>query len=113
MVTLLRRGLLVVVAALVITAVLGGLARMDVPVAWGPRTAFAHGPLLVLGAFGTVIGLERAVALGRAWALAAPAPGAAPAVAMRAGPARAPWPPRGPRNNATDTPCRRWRRRAG
>lgn len=31
-----------------------------------------HGPLMVCGFFGTVIGLERAVALGRPWAFAAP-----------------------------------------
>lgn len=32
----------------------------------------AHGPLMVAGFLGTVIGLERAVALGRRWAYAAP-----------------------------------------
>lgn len=31
-----------------------------------------HGPLMVCGFFGTVIGIERAVALGRPWAFAAP-----------------------------------------
>ncbi|MGE5514610.1 MAG: hypothetical protein ACM31D_02190 [Bacteroidota bacterium] len=34
--------------------------------------AHLHGPLMVCGFFGTVIGLERAVALGRPWAFAAP-----------------------------------------
>jgi len=32
----------------------------------------AHGPLMVVGFVGTVIGLERAVALGKSWAYAAP-----------------------------------------
>ncbi|MBM3556130.1 MAG: hypothetical protein FJX47_11325, partial [Alphaproteobacteria bacterium] len=31
-----------------------------------------HGPLMVSGFFGTVIGLERAVALARLWAYAGP-----------------------------------------
>ena len=50
----------------------GGLARlapsMDV---WPPAVAL-HGALMVCGFFGTVIALERAVALGRLWAYAAP-----------------------------------------
>lgn len=83
-----RRALLVVVAVGMLTGVLAGLGRLGVGVAWGPRYALDHGPLLVMGAFGTVIALERAVALGQAWALAAPALGAAGAIAMLAG---APW----------------------
>lgn len=35
--------------------------------------AALHGPLMVCGFFGVVIALERAVAIGRAWAYAAPA----------------------------------------
>lgn len=34
--------------------------------------AHLHGPLMVCGFFGTVIGIERAVALGRPWGFAAP-----------------------------------------
>jgi hypothetical protein len=58
-------------AALVL-ALAGGLARLGwrVPVG-APPVAF-HGPLMVAGFLGTVIGLERAVALGRVWAYAAP-----------------------------------------
>jgi hypothetical protein len=44
-----------------------------------------HGPLFVLGVFGTVIGLERAVALGQTWAYAAPGLGATAALALLAG----------------------------
>jgi hypothetical protein len=49
----------------------GGLSRLtSFPV---PATAAAlHGPLMVSAFFGTVIALERAAALGRPWAYAAP-----------------------------------------
>lgn len=49
----------------------GGLARLSpLPV---PGTAIAlHGPLMVSAFFGSVISLERAAALGRPWAYAAP-----------------------------------------
>lgn len=54
--------------------VLAGLARLGVAV---PEVAAAraglHGPLMICAFFGTVISLERAVALGNAWAYAAPA----------------------------------------
>jgi hypothetical protein len=50
-----------------------GLARlawpMPVPIA---QAAAWHGPLMVCGFFGVVISLERAVAVGRVWAYAAP-----------------------------------------
>src|SRR5262245_65939071 len=53
-------------------ALIGGLIRLG----WGlmapaPLVAF-HGPLMVAGFLGTLIGLERAIALGRRWAYAAP-----------------------------------------
>jgi hypothetical protein len=38
----------------------------------GPGLVLAHGPLMVASVLGVVIGLERAVALGRAWAYGAP-----------------------------------------
>jgi hypothetical protein len=44
-----------------------------------------HGPLMVSGFFGTVIGLERAVALGRRWAYLAPALTGLGGVALIAG----------------------------
>ena len=51
--------------------VAGGLARVT-PLAV-PATALAlHGPLMVSAFFGSVISLERAAALGRPWAYAAP-----------------------------------------
>ena len=48
-----------------------GLARAGVHQPIGPVTA--HGIIMALGFLGTLIALERAVALGRPWAYAAPA----------------------------------------
>lgn len=50
----------------------GGLARLGI-LAPNPGLATDHGPLMVLGFLGTVIALERAVALGRWWSWVAPA----------------------------------------
>ncbi|HRP94726.1 MAG TPA: hypothetical protein PL143_00610 [Rhodocyclaceae bacterium] len=56
-----------------VAGVLGGLARFAVEV---PSAAAAqaglHGALMISAFFGTVISLERAVALGRGWAYGAP-----------------------------------------
>ena len=51
-----------------------GLSRLGWPLPLPNDTLLAvHGPLMVAAFFGTVIGLERAVALGRRWGFAAPA----------------------------------------
>jgi hypothetical protein len=51
----------------------GGLARLGWPLPpWVAALAAIHGPLMVSGFFGTVISLERAVALSRRWAYLAP-----------------------------------------
>lgn len=55
-----------------VTAVAGGLARLGWAVPVLPSFVAFHGPLMVGGFLGTVIGLERAVAFGRPWAYAAP-----------------------------------------
>jgi hypothetical protein len=60
-------GMLALVGGLV-----GGLARLGWGLATPAPVAAFHGPLMVAGFLGTVIGLERAVALGRRWAYAAP-----------------------------------------
>jgi len=52
--------------------VAGGLARFTPSVDVLPAAIALHGPLMVSAFFGTVIALERAVALGRLWAYAAP-----------------------------------------
>jgi hypothetical protein len=58
-----------------VLGVVGGLARLGVvlPVqAPGPTVAW-HGPLILFGFLGVLVSLERAVALRRTWAFAAPA----------------------------------------
>ena len=56
-----------------VVGVAAGLVRLGVNIPLpSPATALLHGPLMVSGFFGTVIGLERAVALARRWAYAAP-----------------------------------------
>jgi hypothetical protein len=60
------------IAALV-CGVLSGLARLGLPMPDSiVRLVSVHGVLMIGGFFGTVIGLERAVALRRLWPFAAP-----------------------------------------
>lgn len=56
-----------------ITGLWGGLLRLGwpFPPLLAPTAGF-HGPLMVSGFLGTVIGMERAVALGARWGFAAP-----------------------------------------
>jgi hypothetical protein len=63
--------LLGLAAAAAMAGLWGGLVRLGLPIA-GSSLADMHGPLMVCGLFGTVISLERAVALERRWAFAAP-----------------------------------------
>lgn len=64
----------------------GGLARLGLPLPGGmPALAQFHGALMISGFLGTVISLERAVAIKRWWAYAAPALSAIGAVALIAG----------------------------
>jgi hypothetical protein len=56
-----------------ITGLCGALWRLGWTLPHGSSLAAVHGPLMISGVFGTLIGLERAVALGRRWAYAAPA----------------------------------------
>jgi hypothetical protein len=77
--------------ALGMLALFGALAGGLVRLGWAvPATASLiafHGPLMVSGFLGTVIGLERAVALGRSWAYLAPLATGVGALALAAG-----WP---------------------
>jgi hypothetical protein len=68
-----RLPLLILGFASLISGVLAGLARLGwaVPLP-SAQLVLLHGPLMVSGFLGTVIGLERAVALGRRWAYAGP-----------------------------------------
>lgn len=70
---LFRLPLLILGFASLASGVLAGLARLG----WGvplpsAQLVLLHGPLMVSGFLGTVIGLERAVALGKRWAYAGP-----------------------------------------
>lgn len=78
------------VAASLIAGIAGGLLRLGVGAsagAWIGHAAAAHGMLMLSGFFGSVIGIERAVAVKLRWAFAAPLLSAAAGVAMAAG-----WP---------------------
>lgn len=68
-----RLPLLMLGFAALISGVLAGLARLgwSVPPSMADLAAL-HGPLMVSGFLGTVIGLERAVAMGRRWAYTGP-----------------------------------------
>jgi hypothetical protein len=69
----LRLPLLALGLAGLVVGVGAGLARLGVGVpAVAASAAAAHGPLMIGGFFGVVISLERAVAIGRRWAYAAP-----------------------------------------
>lgn len=84
------RSVLLVFLPVALTALAGaiwaGLARMG----WGwplpgRDLLLQHGPLIVSGFLGTVIGVERAVALGAGWAYTAPGLAAAGAVFLICG----------------------------
>jgi hypothetical protein len=67
-----RAPLLVLGFASLALGIAGGLVRLGASIP-APAGAIAlHGPLMVSGFLGTVIALERAVALGRLWAYAGP-----------------------------------------
>lgn len=70
---LLRAALAAGTITLLLSAIWAGLLRLG----WNLPTphadlALLHGPLFVCGMLGTVIGLERAVAIGRSWAFVGP-----------------------------------------
>ncbi|HWP85072.1 MAG TPA: hypothetical protein VNN17_07775, partial [Terriglobia bacterium] len=69
-----------------LAALWAGLLRMDLEIPMlQAGLSLAHGPLMVSGFLGTLIGLERAVALNRPWAYSAPALTAAGTVCLAAG----------------------------
>jgi hypothetical protein len=72
-------------------ALAGGLVRLGWSLPSTPALVEFHGPLMVAGFLGTVIGLERAVALGRFWAYIAPLTSGLGAVALAAGAPGGPW----------------------
>ena len=71
----LRYPLLLIALLTLLAAVWAGLLRIGWVFAGSASLIAAHGPLMVCGFLGTLIGLERAVALaqlGRRWTYAAP-----------------------------------------
>lgn len=80
------RLLMAVVVAALLAALWAGLQRLGwrLP-ALTPQLAGAHGPLMVSGFLGTLVALERAVALRARWCYSAPALSAAGALALLTG----------------------------
>nr|WP_055501471.1 hypothetical protein [Nonomuraea pusilla] len=74
----------------------GGLALLSGGLPAAGRAAERHGPLMALGFLGTLIALERAVALRRRWGYLAPALGGLGTLALLAAPAGSPAEPLGP-----------------
>lgn len=78
--------LLLSALALLLLGLWAGLSRLGWPLTLaGPGLTAAHGPLMICGFLGTLISLERAVALRHWWGYAAPAITAAGALALTAG----------------------------
>jgi hypothetical protein len=67
-----RAPLLILGFAALAAAAAGGMVRLGIVVAAPPAGIAWHGALMASAFFGTLISLERAVAMGRLWAYAAP-----------------------------------------
>lgn len=80
-----RIPLLALAAMALLTGLYGGLLRLGWTLPQGASLAALHGPLMISGLFGTVISLERAVALGGKWPYAAPLLCGAGTLALLAG----------------------------
>lgn len=81
----LRYVLLAVGLLAMATGLWAGLRRIGVDLPEGLRLDEVHGALMICGFFGTLISLERAVALARPWPYAAPAFAACGALMLLAG----------------------------
>jgi len=69
----LRLAFLALGALALIAGLYGAFGRLGWALPAGGSLAALHGPLMISGLFGTLISLERAVALSRGWSYAAPA----------------------------------------
>lgn len=69
---LFSRWLLAATAVLAVAGLYGGLVRVGVPLPYAPAPAQLHGLIMMQGVFGTLVPLERAVALRRPVWLVAP-----------------------------------------
>lgn len=79
-----RLPILLAGAASLVAGIVAGEGRMGWPTG-SADLALAHGPLMICGFFGTMIGLERAVALGRPWGWGAPLLTALGGIALMSG----------------------------
>lgn len=79
-----RLALLALAGLALVAGVFGGLVRLGAPFALPSATAM-HGALMIAGFLGTVLSLERAIALGSSLALTAPLASGLGALAMLAG----------------------------
>jgi hypothetical protein len=78
-----RLGLLAGVGVAMLGGLYAALLLIGVPLpAVRPHLESVHGPVMVLGVVGTLVALERAVALGARWALSAPGCTAAGALVL-------------------------------
>jgi hypothetical protein len=78
--------MLLLAAAALLAGLTGALALLGLPLAPGTvRLAADHGALMTLGFLGTLISLERAVALGRPWGYLAPVAAGLGGLALIAG----------------------------
>ena len=85
-----RRGamrvpLLATAAIALLAGVCAGFGRLGLNIPHRSALAEMHGPLLLCGLFGTMVGLERAVALDRGWAYVAPSLAALGTLSLIAG----------------------------
>ena len=88
-----RLGLLALGFGSLVTGIAAGLARSGLdPLPVGDDAVVLHGAIMVCGFFGTVISLERAVALERWWGYAAPLACGLGGLALAAGVPRAGFP---------------------
>ncbi|MGM0547534.1 MAG: hypothetical protein ACQEST_12530 [Bacteroidota bacterium] len=79
-------GLLMLAAVDLLTGLYSGLVRLGLLSSiYPPVSPIAHGPLMINGFLGTLIGLERAAALEKKWAYAAPVFIAASTILLLAG----------------------------
>jgi hypothetical protein len=79
------RALLAATAITAVAGLYGGMARFGIPLPRVDVTLDLHGLLMMQGVFGTLVPLERSVALGRAHWFAVPAVSAAGIAALLAG----------------------------
>ncbi|MGH1571702.1 hypothetical protein ACRAWG_14760 [Methylobacterium sp. P31] len=80
-----RLALLACAGSALVAGLGAGLARLGWDMPQGAALAALHGPLLICGVFGTLISLERAVALARPWAFLGPCASASGTLALLAG----------------------------